>query len=401
MIAQNLKNYFTAIIHVGLFISLTSLHCQTESQENRNNSGDTSVTKDTVDIDPLARMGENMRELAIDLLNYNACSRLKDRIFVLSQKQGATAGAGKAPSVGSFWIRSCSTTQIDPQHMRVAISGIGWRWLSRKKTAVGAEFELDENVKFEVDISTTGTVDLAYDQEEKIVTGYLVPTDSVDVTIAVTGDLDIETDEIWSSIVGTAAEVAGAAPKQKAEKAIKKKGGRQLRSRLTHGMTVIIDLCTGQQYTKMGTFPAGQLPQSAFDEPEMNFQANSPATLYPNSMVMVGPFATRKPLIAYVEVDSGGPVEAGWLCSYNAEKIAEAYVRNDSLPDVKPIDRRIAKVGEPITMRAERALECRVVLMMKPAEENDSIPPSLLYRVYYEGDVRKPLVQCDGGRQPK
>ncbi len=376
------------------FISAFFAGCQTEGEKkNSESAADTTQTRDTVNIGPLTRIGENIRELAIDLLNYNACGRLKDRIFVLSQKQGASGGTGKAPSVGSFWLRSCSTTQIDSQHVRVTISGIGWRYLSRKKTPASAEFELDENVKFQVDVSTTGTVDLAYDQKKKIATGYFVPTDSVDVTISVIGDLDIETEDIWSSIVGTAAEVVGAAPEERAEQSIQKKGSRKLRSRLDHGMTVIIDLCTGQRYTRFGTFPPGEIPQSAETDTDINFQANSPAILYRNSIVMTGPFATNKPLIAYVEVDSGNPIVARWLCSYNAEKIAEAYVRNDSITTVEPVDEQIVGRGKPITMRADTNLKCPVVLMLEPAQQ-DTIPSHLLYRVYYEGDVRKPLAAC-------
>lgn len=392
--------YFTGkgavrwMVFTGGLLSALFFYCQNEQlSAKKNPRRDTAAEKNTINIDPMARIGGDMRELAIDLLNYHACRRLKDRIFALSQKQGASGGTGKTPSVGNFWIRSCSTTQIDSQHVQVAISGIGWRWLSRKKTQAGAEFELDENVKFQVDVSTTGTVDLAYDQKEKIATGYFVPTDSVDVTISVTGDLDIETEEIWSSIVGTAADVVGAAPEERAEQAIKKKGARQLKARLDHGMSVIVDLCTGQRYARFGTFPPGQIPQAAKTDEKINFQANSPAILYRNSLVMSGPYDTNNPLIAYVEVDSGNPVIARWVCSYNAEKIAEAYVGNDSIPGVEPIDKQIVSQGKPITMRADTGLKCPVVLMLEPAAQ-DTTPTHLLYRVYYEGDVRKPLAAC-------
>ncbi len=362
--------------------------------ENAASATDTVAQRDTAAIAPLAEISDDIRELLIDLLAYNACDFLQNRVFALAQKGGASARGGVSPTVGDFWIRSCAASQIDSQHVKISIAGIGWKWISRTRTRAGAEFELDEYVKFQVDVATTGTVDLAYNQQTHVATAYFVPVAPIDVRFGVTADVDVLTEELWSSIVGTAATAVGPSLEQRARESIRKKGSRQFQSRLDHGLTIILDLCTGQRYTRFGTFPPGQLPESAAPAKGMNFQANSAALLHMNGILMAGPFAADTPLMAYVEIDSGGPVSVAWIHNSTAEKTAKAYVSNKPPPAMEPIDQQIARAGEPVTMQAGPGLERPVVLVMKPARI-DSITSRFLYRVYYEGDVRKPLAACE------
>lgn len=375
--------------------------CTDEPQKEQNRSihpdsqggTDVTVAQDSPEIAPVAQISDEMREPLIDLLGHNVCRVLKDRVFALAKKGGASRTGGTTPTIGAYWIRSCSAREIDSQHVSVSISGIGWKYVTRTRNTAGAEFELNENVKFQVDISGTGTVDLAYGQETHVVTGYFVPTEPLDVTFDVTADIDIVSDEIWSSIVGTAASLIGASPERQGRESIRKRGRRSFRARLDHGMTFILDLCTGERYTRFGTFSAGEVPESAAPAERMNFQTNSVGILYKKSLIMGGPYQTNKPLTAYIQIERGNPVVAEWYCRYNAERIAEAYVKNEPLPEPEPVDRRIVSHGGPTTMTVAPDLQCPVVLVLRPQTE-DSEEIELLYRVYYEGDVLRPLVQC-------
>ncbi len=296
--------------------------------------------------------------------------------------------------MGSFQLRSCTAEEIDSHHVRIAVSGIGWKWISRTRKSLGAEFTLNKNVKFQVDMETTGTIDLVYDRRQHVATAYLIPTAPVDVTFDVTGDFDISPDGLWSSIVGTAASVIAESPETRGRQSVRKKGIRRFRSRLDNGATIILDLCSGARYTRFGSFPPGRVPPSATPMEGMNFQANSTAELHTNSIIMAGPYETNKPLVAYVEVKADKPAVVQWYCSYNAEKIADAYVRNEPLPTPTPVDRQVARQGAPVTMKASPDLKCPVVLVMQGEEEETPSVP-LLYRVYYEGDELTPLVECE------
>jgi len=332
--------------------------------------------------------------MLIDLLAHNACSYVRDRIFALAGSGGARLGAGATPAVGSFQIRSCTAEEIDSHHVRIAVSGIGWKWISRTRNSLGAEFTLNKNVKFQVDMETTGTIDLVYDRLRHVATAYLIPTAPVDVTFDVTGDFDISSEGLWSSIVGTAASVIDKSPEARGRQSFREKGIRRFRSRLDNGATIIIDLCTGQRYTRFGSFPAGKIPQSATPLKGMIFQENSTAELHTNTIIMAGPYETNKPLVAYVEVKGNKPAVVQWYCSYNAEEIADAYVRNEPLPTPTPVDRQVARPGEPVVMKASPDLNCAVVLVMQGEEEDTSSVP-LMYRVYYEKDELTPLVECE------
>ncbi len=390
---KTLVRNFTILVCTGLLVG-----CQTGGEQSRgsaseNTDTDIEIGPDT--IAPVAAIGEDIRELMIDLMAYNACPYLKDRVFALSGKGGASSAGGKSPTIGGYWIRSCSAEETDSAHVRIAISGIGWKWISRTRSAADAEFELSENVKFQVDVTGTGTVDLNYSQENQVLTGYFIPSEPLAVAFDITADIDIETEELWSSIVGTAASALGESPTQRGRESIRRKGARKFKSRLNHGLTFIFDLCTGQRYSRFGTYPSGKIPESASPVQEMDFLANSTGVLHRGSLIMAGPYKTDKPLVAYVEVQNGQSVRAEWFCRYNAEEIVTAYVANESLPEPQPVNSRVVGENKPVTLSVESDLSCPVVLVLRPVESG-SEPVSLLYRIYNEGDTRRPLVSCEG-----
>ncbi len=337
----------------------------------------------------VSREMESLKALMIDLAAYNVCERLKGRYHLLSSGGSSPEGSKKA-NTGVIRIDTCNAREIDPKHLRIDLSGIGWQWISRGKEQLGATFKVEDNAKFAVDISMVGTFDTAYDQAEHILTLWFVPTQPVDVNLRVRGGIDVDPDSIWSSIVGIAGSITGKSPEERAEKTIRKQGGRLFQSKLSSGLTLIVDLCSGKHYFKLGTFPAGELPENA--TPGKPYPANGRGVLHTGSMLAAGPFDTDKPITARFKAVEGG-VRVSLVCERDAEKVARAYVNSTLFPGFKPLAEKIIRPGRPGTLRIKSDQKCRVVLLMRPLI-GQTATATFNYTVYHEGAKSKPLVDC-------
>jgi hypothetical protein len=211
---------------------------------------------------PAAEMSiEDLRRLMIDLGSLQLCRQLNGQIMELSGNDTPEQN-GNRLTTGVLWIRKCDTREVTPEILEVTVSGIGWRWLSSSPEQLGAEFEISENVRFSTDITMRGTFDMAYNPQTHIVTLWFVPVEPVDVEFRVIGDIEVDTEGLWSSIVGGAASIFGQSPEQRAEERIRQASVRSFSSRLSHGITVIFDLCTGQRHVRLGDYAPGSVPDS-------------------------------------------------------------------------------------------------------------------------------------------
>ncbi len=147
-------------------------------------------------------------------------------------------------------------------------------------------FKINENVKYLVNISMVGILDMAYDQDDHIDTVWFISTQSVDVKFRVIGDVQVKTESLWASIVGMGASLFGKSPEKRFEKSISQRGVQAYKTKLSHGLTFIIDLCTGQQFTKFGTFPAGKIPDEAMSTQGKSFLVNSRGRLHNGTILM-------------------------------------------------------------------------------------------------------------------
>ncbi len=334
---------------------------------------------------------ENLKALMVDLAAYNICERLKGRYHTLSAR-GSSSKGGKKTNTGMIRIDRCEARETDSKQLHIELSGIGWQWISRDKEQLGATFTVDDNAKFAVDISMVGTFDTAYDQEKHVLNVWFVPSRLVDVDLKVMGNVQVDADSIWSSIVGIAGSLVGKSPEERAEKTIRKQGSRLFQSKLSSGLTLIVDLCSGKHYFKLGTFPAGELPESA--APGKSYLVNSTGVLHPGSMLAAGPFDVDKSLTAAFTAAEGG-VRAIFVCEGDAEKITEAYMNDAPLPGIKPLAEKIVRSGKPDTLRIGSDPGCRVVLIMTlPGKQ--AAAATFDYAAYHEGEKTKPLMDCSG-----
>jgi len=337
----------------------------------------------------LNEMVENLRALMIDFAGYNACDRIRGQYIPLSS--GGSSSDGKKTNAGIIRIDSCSAGEVDPRHLRIELTGIGWQWISRKKDRLGATFTVNDYAKFNVQISMVGTFDMAYNKGEHILTVWFVPTEPVDANLKVLGDVEVDTESLWSSMVGAAASLVGESPEKRAETTISTKGDRMFKSKLSKGMTLILDLCTGRHYFKLGSFPPGQLPESA--SKGKKFLVNSRGIIHEGGMLMAGPFGSGKPVIARIS-PSRGTVEASIVCEESAKNLADAYANGKALPEVSVLAEETARPGKPASMRVKADPGCEVVLVMRSRQGQKGVS-AFDYLAYSEGEKPEPLVGCD------
>lgn len=335
------------------------------------------------------QMMEHLRALMTDLAKYNLCDRIRGQYIPLSSG-GSSSDGGKSANTGVIRIDSCSTGEVGSRHLRIDLSGIGWQWISRKREKLGATFTVNDYVTFDVKISMAGTFDMAYDKGDHILTVWFVPTQPVDANLRVLGDVNVDTESLWSSIVGIAGSLIGKSPEQRAKRTISKKGDRLFRSKLSQGMTLILDLCTGRHYFKLGTFPAGQLPESAVQG--RKYLVNSKGIIHEGGMLMAGPFDSEKPVVARIS-STEGIAEASLLCEDSAKKVADAYVNGKALPEVKTLAEGTAQPGMPVTLRVNADPGCKVVMVMVPPKGQKGASV-FSYMAYNEGDKPRPFVDC-------
>jgi hypothetical protein len=363
-------------------------------------AGGQAAEKDTAvqvgKLAPLAETMNDLRVLLVDLAAKNVCSFHARRFLALSSG-GASGHQPGSPVNGQLWIDSCSTSEIDPQHLHVELYGKGWRWLARERGSAGATFEIDEYFRFAMRLSMDGTVDVAYDAQDHILTFWYVPTRPVDASFWVTGDLDVRTETLWSSIVGGAASIIGQSPEARTREEIRRRGQRRTRARVSRGLTFVLDLCNGQQFMRMGNLAAGTVPELAFEPGGKIFLANTRTTLHRDGLLMAGGYNTRgERLVARLQVDEGPGVKAAFVCLDAAREVFDAYYAGSDLPAIEPLESVTIRSGEQKELAVGPGTSCMVVLLMQPAAQEDT-PVHYRYAVFRPKEAQRELVPCGAG----
>ena len=376
------------LVIVSSIVFLASCDNQLKGQENQNANGSDQV----IAAQKTGEKFKDLQELLVDLVAYSGCDHI-DRIMLLSPEGAETTGQSGTVS-GILWIRDCQIEKLDPTNIQVDISGIGWRWVEREITKAGATFALDQNVRFEMSLSTVGTFDMVYSPKEKLITVWFVPTREVEATFTIRGAIDVDTESLWDSIIGQAAKITGKTPQQRAVERIRKVGTRTIQTKLDQGFTIVMDLCTGQQYMKFGKLEAGRLPKKAAAQDDRSYELETAVNLHYKSIIMAGPFEKGKYIADFYDVDNGS-FEALWVCRDEAERIAHKYVNGENITKVDAIRREVVHEGEKVTFEFSVDTECPLVLLTRPFPDA-SLSVTFQCQIYSsEQEKGKQLVDCE------
>ncbi|MBD3243941.1 MAG: hypothetical protein GF331_25335 [Chitinivibrionales bacterium] len=342
---------------------------------------------------PDSVVGDELRALVTDVAAHRLCERLRGRFLALSAG-GAAVQQGIEPVDGNLLIRECTAERVDAHHLRLEISGVGWRWIARSRQRFEATFEIDEYLKAAIEVSTAGAVDFAYDTAQQMAMLELIPIEPVEIGLDILNDVEVKAESIWASIVGTGVDIVGTAPRRRAMRALRRRGRHRLEARVSHGLTVVVDLCTGQRYLKFGT--ASPEAFRAMTTPSARrFLVHASAVLHEGGMLFAGPFETDEPVVASIEVLDGGAVRASYVCEQQAQRLADAYVKGDTVPAIEQsIAEQTVRGDAPVSLTVGADVGCRLVLVMRgPKQQRE--PVTFTYTVTRQNARARPWVDCE------
>lgn len=328
--------------------------------------------------------GAGPEQLATDLAAHALCQRL----------DGKFLGLGSGTVEGRMWVRGCDARTTESGALHVDVDALIWSWVHRTSGSVGASFELEQYVVLDADVGMTGSVELAYDRPERLAYGFLVPGSEPEVSVRPIGNIDVDAQGAWSSIVGAVADVFGESPSQRARAQVRAQGRQRIRSQLGDGMTVAIDLCVGIPRTTLDRLEVGQMPEPPVEPPDRTWIDSQRVRVRVMGIDVSGPYALDDhPIAADVHVTEGSPVRAQLVCAADAERMVRGWLEGsyDAIPEVDALaEARVAR-GERTTIRA--SAECDVALVTLPV--SDARAASVIESVVY-GVRRGPRALVDG-----
>jgi hypothetical protein len=257
----------------------------------------------------------DMRALISDLASSKACEQ-----FEHSMKE-LLAENDPARVTGVLWIRRCHIT-LDGNHMVFELGGNGWQWNETTKHQAGGTFVVKQWVKFGVDVVLTGSLDLAYDRADHVVSVWFTPIDPPSVRFTPVGDISVDSKGAWSSIVGSLGSIFGKSPHKLGAADARKQGLEQFQKAFAQGFSITANLCTSEV-----VFSLLKKPKGTMDPPEIGQTEQVAAELQPNGVMMFGPF----PAPAGMSIDAvveGGSARLYLACLGQAEQVAQAFLDN-------------------------------------------------------------------------
>jgi hypothetical protein len=288
----------------------------------------------------------NLRVLLAEMADTKACQKIRNTFQGLRGTQKADVVAG------TLWIRACDI-ENEGTKLTVRISGDGWEWIEKKTEKVEATFAVHQYVRFHVDATLRGTLDFAYSPKTKVVTLRFAPTGQPEVKFEPIGNVTVDEQGVWSSIVGSIASAVSTSPSETAKQQVEKQGAQSFISNLDKGLTITVDACTGQVRSTFGLLPEGAMAKASAGK-----ALNAPIELHRGGLLMFGPEKVGAKMNIVVNVSSGA-AHLDVVCRAQADEIANAFLHGAPLPPVKSL------VSRNITANARLPVKghCPVVVI--------------------------------------
>jgi hypothetical protein len=233
--------------------------------------------------------------------------------------------------------------------------GQGWQWTDKAKRKAGAKFEVRDYVKFDVDATIAGSLDIAYDRKDHVVSLWFSPTKSPDVKFTPIGDIEVDAKGLWSSILGGFSTVIGQSPSEQSKDQADKQGTATFQNELVQGMTVAIDLCTGYR-----RFTTGRPPKGELGPPDPGESKNRPVEIHPGGLMVFGPY--EAPHGMHVTLHSDGAIRAGLACIDNIYPAAQGFIAETEQPLTKTLAQKDINGDGKLAIGEQR---CKVALMVR------------------------------------
>jgi hypothetical protein len=219
----------------------------------------------------------DVRVMVTELAAAKACVMLRGSFHGLR--------APDAPDVvvGVLWLRQCEITSAGV-HLTVHVVGTGWVWVDQSKNKDGGTFAVRQYVRFRVETTMAGVVDVAYAREPHVATLWFTPDRAPEIVFATIGDVDVDREGAWSSVLGVLGSALGSSPEAAASKEATTQGTRAISVQLANGFAVTTDLCTGLTRAHLGRPQKGKMGADDVGETE-----RIPVEIHPGGVMMLGP----------------------------------------------------------------------------------------------------------------
>jgi len=242
-------------------------------------------------------------------------------------------------ATGVLWIRECEITNTGTK-VAFHLTGGGWQWAHQKKHKAGGTFELEQYVRFHVDTKITGTLDMAYDRHAHVVSMWFSPDAIANVGFTPIGDVDVDREGVWSTIIGGLSTVFSDSPEEIAEAEAKTQGAGEFQKQLADGLAVTINLCTGLSRFNLGREPKGEMQPADVGETR-----RIPVELHPKGLAIIGPQLAGNGMS--IDVESRGAARVVMVCADYAHNIATGFIGGNvtTIPPDVPLLARADVIG--------------------------------------------------------
>jgi hypothetical protein len=296
-----------------------------------------------------AMQDESLRVFLADIAAAKACNLIRGKLRALRDSERPDV------ATGVLWIKDCKIdsrgTKIDFQ-----ISGEGWQWAEETTKKAGATFEVAQYVRFAVDARIPGSLDIAYGKKSHVLSIWFSPTERPEIDFETIGEVEVDEQGAWSSILGALSAAVGQSPDQQGEQQAQDKGTFEFTRSFADGLSVTIDACRGLMRFSLGRPSTGEMV-----EPDVGETRDIPVELEPDGLILLGPYPAPSRMTAQVNVREGA-VRAELYCHDDGEKLADAFLHGGGAAP-EPLASKLVR-GEA-TLRARRP-GCDVVFAARP-----------------------------------
>ena len=207
-----------------------------------------------------------IRALAADLARHRACEVLRERFVPLPEDRPEAA---RRVVEGRLWVDRCEARR-EGEGLALSLGGRGWQWVERSAPGpLGTRFTVRGTVRLEARVELTSALDVRYDEAARRVLVALTPVAPPSATVRPIGTIPLAPEGGWSSLVGGLGSLVGLSPEAQARPLLEEEAALIVRRQLARGMTLAIDLCTGQPDVAFGPLGDGEaLPPPPFPAAE-------------------------------------------------------------------------------------------------------------------------------------
>lgn len=294
----------------------------------------------------------DLRVMLSELASSKACAMIRGGFHGLR--------APEHPDVvtGVLWIRDCEITNIGPR-VKFQIAGNGWSWVDETKSQGGGSFVVRQYVRFSISTTIRGQLDVAYDRDAHVATIWFTPDKAPEVEFKTVGDIAVDSQGLWSSVVGTLGTAFATSPDDVALGRATSQGTQSFNAQLADGLAVSINLCTGLSRVHLGRPLKGEMGAADVGE-----TWRVPVELQGDGVMLVGPQLAGDGMTVRATATQGG-ARLQIVCANHAATLASEYLQGritSSVPILGSVD-----------VRTQARLEikpttCPVVVVARPLD---------------------------------